>query len=240
MTNPSTSLKQKKPEIQIDAPLTVNFVDRNHPLYKQGRDLAEIRYHHRWQTDDLPDRNDLAIVITLGEEVVGNVNLAIGKPDRLLQSELFFGKEHWQEKLGVCQKNQIAEVSALATSTDEKSNFNKSILKLLVLALQILCTILEIKYLTTIQHKALIQTLHGRYKLPFIENEEAQIITKNIPQDCYWSNENLPKLYYLEPLSEEVRLIVYGFLVDLNLMGIDTSYKTSFDRHKFCPNFCDF
>lgn len=234
MINPSTSLKQKKPERQIDAPLIVNFVDRNHPLYGQGQSVSEKSYRDRWQIDRLRYRNDLAIVITLGKTVVGNVNLAIGKQNSLLQSELFFGEEHWSDNLGVCQKNQIAEVSALAISREASREFKQSILKLLVLALQSLCYTLKIQNLTTIQQKALIQTLHGRYKLPFIENEEARIITQNIPQNNYWSNENLPKLYYLNPLSEEVQLIVHNFFVYFNLMGIDTSYKIFFDRDKFC------
>jgi hypothetical protein len=199
--------------------LKVEIVPKNHPFYQQGRSLAQLMYQKIWQTENLIDENDYAIVVFKHNCVVANVNVQLKNQNRLLKSEQFFSPQHWQNYLSVAE-SEIAEISGLAILDRLPNSFSRPVLMTLVLGLKILLSTLELRAYTTIQHKFLIRLLIKSLKLPFFINEIVTTPQINVPDDNYWIREEPPRIYYLDGLNSEA-------------ISACTSFWNFFERENF-------
>jgi hypothetical protein len=175
--------------------LRVEIVSKNHPFYQQGRNLSELMYRKIWQTENLIDDNDYAIVVFARDWVIASVNVQLKRPHILLKSEKFFHPLHWQNYLSVAE-SEIAEISGLAIEDRLPSSLSRPVLMAMILGLRMLLTSLDLKVYTTIQHKFLIRVLTKSLKLPFFINSTRP--GNNVPDDNYWKREEPPRIYYLE------------------------------------------
>jgi hypothetical protein len=182
--------------------LRIEIVPKNHPFYQQGRNLSQLMYRKIWQTENLIDDNDYAIVVFARNLVIANVNVQLKRPHILLKSEKFFHPQHWQNYLSVAE-SEIAEISGLAIEDRISSSLSRPVLMTLVLGLKILLSALELRAYTTIQHKFLIRILIKSLKLPFFINEMVTNPTIEVPNDNYWNMNEPPRIYYLDGLNSE-------------------------------------
>lgn len=186
----------------LTSSMEVHLVDKNDIFYKKGRVLAEDVYRQVWNTEQLIDGNDYAIVVSRHGSVVGNINLQLRAENKLLKSEIFFGQEHWQEYYQGSPVH-VGEVSALALSDDLPSEVRRPIMMMLILGIQILSRYEGIKFLVTVQHEFLIRVLSKSLHLPFFCNEIVKTPQGKLPSDKYWERKELPRIYYLEPNSNQ-------------------------------------
>jgi hypothetical protein len=188
--------------------LKVEIVPKNHPFYQQGRKLAQLMYRKIWQTENLIDDNDYAIVVFDGNCAIANVNIQLKHPQTLLKSEQFFSPKHWQSYLSVVE-SEIAEISGLAISDALASSLSRPVLMAMIIGLKMLLDVKHLKVYTTIQHKFLIRVLTQGLKLPFFINPIRP--GSDIPNDNYWRREEPPRIYYLEGKNREVSAACNSF-----------------------------
>ncbi|WP_013323703.1 hypothetical protein [Gloeothece verrucosa] len=202
--------------------IEVHLVDTNDIFYKRGRLLAEKVYHEVWNTEHLIDGNDYAVVISLEGEVIGNMNLQVRSPQKLLKSEKFFGREHW--KYNFDEYNlPIAEISAFAISRHLSLDLSRLVMMSLIAGMQNICRLEAIKLIVTVQHESLMRILKSLH-LPFHKNQMVTIPQGNLPDDDYWNRQKAPGLYYIQPLSLEVVECCYSYLVYMTLKGVSTAF----------------
>lgn len=180
--------------------LRVEIVDKNHYLYQQGRELAQKMYQKVWQTENLIDDNDYAVIVYDRNFVIANVNVQLKHPQTLLKSEKFFANKHWQNYLEI-KDSEIAEISGLAICDRIPRSKSRLVLMALVLGMQTLLNILKLKAYTTVQHKFLIRVLIKSLKLPFFIN--SIMPGRDVPDDNYWKREEPPRIYYLDGLNSD-------------------------------------
>jgi hypothetical protein len=203
--------------------MEVHIVDKNDIFYKKGRVLAEEVYRKVWKTEHLIDGNDYAIVISQNGSVVGNINLQLRSDKRLLKSEIFFGREHWQNHFQGAPVN-VAELSGLALSDDLQSEIRRPIMMMLILGTQILSRALDIQFYATIQHDFLMRILTKSLQLPFFRNDNSSLPQGKVPDDLYWNRQESPKLYYLDTKNNEAISACASFFSYLHIAGIQTSF----------------
>jgi hypothetical protein len=201
----------------------VHLVDKNDIFYKKGRVLAEQIYRRVWNTENLIDGNDYAIVVSQNGTVVANMNLQLRTEKKLLKSELFFGREHWQENFQgspIC----VAELSALALSQDLPNDARRPLMMALILGTQILSRALDIQFYVTIQHEFLMRILTKSLQLPFFRNLNLEYPQGQLPDDLYWNRGEFPKLYYLDTKNSEAVNTCASFFSYLHVVGIQTTF----------------
>ena len=203
--------------------LEVHLVHKGDIFYAKGRKLAENVYRQIWGTENLIDGNDYGIVVSHDGKVLGNMNIQLRKPEKLLKSESFFCREHWQQYFSATNTN-IAEASALAIDRDTPTNLRRPIMMMLMTGLQTFCRLEGIKYLVTIQHDYLIRILTKSLHLPFFPNQMVKKPQAEIPQDSYWQREKLPSIYYSEPLGAGFTDACSSFFFYLSMSGIQTAF----------------
>ena len=203
--------------------IETHLVEREDIFYTKGRNLAKAVYKDVWNTENLIDGNDYGIVVACNGEVLGNANIQLKKPGKLLKSESFFGKSHWQDYFDVLD-SEIAEISALAVAQDAPAELRRPIMMMLITGIQNLCRIKGIHKIATVQHDYLARILTKSLHLPFFRNQGVKDPKSSIPNDDYWKRVKPPALYYLEPLKIEVIEACYSFLSYLNVAGMQTSF----------------
>lgn len=205
------------------ASIETHLVEREDIFYTKGRNLAKAVYKDVWNTENLVDGNDYGIVVAYNGEVLGNANIQLKKPGKLLKSETFFGESHWDAYFEA-RVSEIAEISALAVSQDAPADMRRPIMMMLITGIQNLCRIKGIKMIATVQHDYLARILTKSLHLPFFKNQAVKEPKSSVPNDDYWKRVKPPSLYYLEPLSLDVVDTCYSFLSYLNVSGIQTSF----------------
>lgn len=218
----------------VTAPLMeVHIVDINDIFYKKGRILAENVYRQVWNTENLIDGNDYAVVVSLQGEVIGNMNLQVKSSEKLLKSETFFGQEHWKDYF--CDSDaSIAELSALAISRSVSQEISQYTMMSLIAGMNNLCRLKNIKLLVTVQHQCLIRMLTKRLNLPFVKNPRVTIPQESVPDDDYWKTDKHPGLYYLNTLSSSAIESAYSILTYLTLTGIPTAFFPRVQKTDLC------
>ena len=222
--------------------LSVHIVEKEDIFFSKGHNLAQAVYQEVWNTENLVDGHDYGIVVTYNGKVLGNANLQIKKPGKLLKSEVFFGKSHWKEYFEVSEL-EIAEISALAVSKNAPAQMRRLILMMLIVGIQNLCRIINVRQIATMQHDYLIRILTKALHLPFYRNETIeQPQATNLLHDDYWKKIEPPALYYLDPLGNEVTAACYSFLNYIHLSGMQTSFSPRLNNiHKLSyATFCKF
>lgn len=207
----------------LEKTIQVHLVEKGDIFYTKGRNLAKEVYRQVWHTENLIDGNDYGVIISHNGVIVGNMNLQLRQSNKPLKSEIFFGKEHWQQYQKNYQYN-LAEVSALAIAQDVPSELRKPIMMMLIVGIQNFCRLANINFLVTVQHKSLIRILTKSLDLPFYINEFIDTPLETIPNDLYWNREESPRIFYLEPLSFPVIDACYSFFTFLNILGFQTSF----------------
>ena len=213
------------PQLQLNTQTSIetHIVERGDIYYTKGRNLAKAVYKEVWNTKNLVDGNDYAIVVACNGEVLGNVNIQLKHPGKLLKSEIFFGESHWESYFDV-SSSEIAEISALAISQEAPTNLRRPIMMMLITGIQNLCRIKQISKVATVQHDYLIRILTKSLKLPFFKNCKVDMPTESIPNDDYWKRTKAPALYYLETMQSSIMETCYSFLSYLNFSGIQTTF----------------
>jgi hypothetical protein len=203
--------------------LQIYFVEKDHFIYKKGYDLVKQNHHEPRNTSNLQDNNDYGVVIFWQNNLVGNINIQLKQPNKLLESELFFGEQHWQPYF---QANdfQITEISALTLSKQMPMCLRQGTIIALSLGVITLLNMLGIYLATTIQYKWLDRTLKKTLQLPFFENKIIQNPQANIPNDYYWQAQESPKIYYLNLTDPETIKTYSSFFCYLNYLGISTNF----------------
>jgi hypothetical protein len=203
--------------------MEVHLVDKNDIFYKKGRVLAEEVYRKVWNTENLIDGNDYAIVVSRNGIAIGNMNLQLRSEKKLLKSELFYGAEHWQDFFAG-KPTRVAELSALALSQNLPNEVRRPIMMMLILGTQILSRALDIQFYVTIQHEFLMRILTKSLQLPFFRNEQLQMPQGKIPNDQYWNRGEFPKLYYLDTKDSNAINTCASFFSYLHVAGIQTAF----------------
>jgi hypothetical protein len=203
--------------------MEVHLVDKNDIFYKKGRVLAEDVYRQVWNTEQLIDGNDYAVVVCCNGSVVGNMNLQLRTEKKLLKSETFFGQEHWQEYYQNSSL-RVSEASALALSEDLPREVRRPVMMMLIFGIQLLCRYERINVLVTVQHEFLMRILSKSLHLPFFCNESVKTTQGKVPMDNYWQRQDLPKIYYLEPNSNQTVDTCSSFFCYLHMSGLQTSF----------------
>jgi hypothetical protein len=213
-----------EPQSKSQTSIETHIVEREDIFYSKGRNLAKTVYREVWNTEHLVDGNDYGIVVACNGQVLGNANIQQKKPGKLLKSEAFFGKSHWENYFSVSEF-EIAEISALAVSQDTPTEMRRPIMMMLITGIQNLCRIKGIKMIATVQHDYLIRILTKSLNLPFFQNRFIkQPQSSDLPNDDYWRRVKPPALYYLDPLGNEGIQACYSFLNYLHLSGMQTSF----------------
>ena len=212
-----------KPQLNAQTSIETHIVERGDIYYTKGRNLAKAVYNKVWNTENLVDGNDYAVVVACDGKVLGNINLQLKHNERPLKSEIFFDESHWESYFEITD-SQIAEVSALAISDEAPANLRRPIMMMLIAGIQNLCRIKGITKVATVQHDYLIRILTKSLQLPFLKNEVLTIPTATVPDDDYWKRGKSPALYYLDIISFEVMNVCYSFLNYLNFSGIQTTF----------------
>lgn len=176
---------------------------------------------------NIPDQNDYGIVIFWKNDLVGNINIQLKQPNRLLTSESFFGEQHWQPYF---QANnfQITEISAYTLSKKMPMLLRQGTIIALSLSVITLLNILGVNFITTIQHQWFYQVLNKALKLPFFENEIIQKNQNNIAEHYYWQNKESAKIYYLNLADSETIKTYSSFFCYLNYLGVKTNFVPAF------------
>ena len=211
------------PHVNLQPLMEIHLVEREDVFYKAGRNLAKEVYREVWNTQNLVDGNDYAVIVACKGKVVGNVNIQLKKPKSLLKSEIFFGEKHWEDYFQV-EDSEIAEVSSLAIAQDAPTELRRAIMMVLMTGFHNICRIKGIKHLSTVQHNYLLRILNKSLKMPFYKNQIVTQPTGNLPNDDYWNRGTYPSIYYVDVLSTEMMNVCYNFLSYLNLSGIQTSF----------------
>ena len=213
------------------ASIETHLVEREDIFYTKGRNLAKAVYKDVWNTDNLVDGNDYGIVVACNGEVLGNANIQLKKPGKLLKSETFFGESHWDAYFD--SDLEIAEISALVVSQDAPADMRRPIMMMLIVGIQNICRIKNIKMIATVQHDYLIRILTKSLQLPFFRNQMIQEpqATK-LPNDDYWKRVKPPALYYLDPLGNEGTQACYSFLNYLSMTGTQTTFYPRLKRNQ--------
>lgn len=221
----------------LPASMEVHLVDKGDIFYRKGRVLAEQVYRQVWNTENLIDGNDYAVVVCQQGKVLGNMNLQLRSRHPVLKSEIFFGREHWQNCMAA-STSAVAEVSGLAISREIPNELSRPIMMMLIFGVQNLCRLEEIKCLTTVQHEFLIRILSKSLHLPFFRNHQISSPQGEVPDDDYWRAKKAPGIYYLDPLSAPVIESCYSFLSYLTLAGIQTTFLPRIQKAQLgYPNF---
>ena len=207
----------------VSPSLEVHLVHKGDIFYTKGRKLAENVYRQIWGTEGLVDGNDYGIVVSQNGTVLGNLNIQLRKPEKLLKSEGFFCKEHWSDYFSAANAD-IAEASALAVAQDAPTHLRRPIIMMLMTGLKTFCRLEGIKYLVTIQHKYLFRIFTKSLHLPFFPNQIVKQPQPEVPQDHYWQREKPPSIYYAKPLSEGFTDSCSSFLFYLSMLGIQTAF----------------
>lgn len=223
MPSEPPKLEPSPMEIYSNLSMEVHIVDKQDLFYKKGRVLAEHAYRRTWNTENLIDGNDYAVVVSKGGKTIGNMNLQLRSEEKFLKSEKFFGKEHWQNYFHPYPTG-VAEISALAISHELPSQISRPVMMLLILGISSLCRLKEISLLTTVQHEFLIRVLKQNLQMPFIRNEKVKTPNGELPNDNYWNHKNPPKLYYLDTDSQQAVASCASFFWYLNSVGIHTTF----------------
>ena len=211
-------------QLGVRAALETHIVEREDIFYTKGRNLAKAVYREVWNTDNLVDGNDYGIIVAYNGKVLGNANIQLKKPGKLLKSEMFFGESHWEDYFEASDF-EIAEISALAVSQEAPAEMRRPIMMMLIVGIQNLCRMTGVKQIATVQHDYLIRILTKALNLPFYRNEKIeQPQTTNLPNDDYWKRVKPPALYYLDPLGNEGTAACYSFLNYINMSGTQTSF----------------
>lgn len=214
----------KEPQLNIQSSIETHIVEREDIFYSRGRNLAKAVYKEVWNTENLVDGNDYGIVVACNGKVLGNANIQIKKPGKLLKSEAFFGESHWKDYVDASDY-EIAEISALAVSQDAPAEIRRPIMMMLIVGIQNLCRMMGVKQIATVQHDYLIRILTKSLNLPFYRNQKIeQPQTSDLPDDDYWKRVKPPALYYLDPLGHEGTSACYSFLNYLNMSGTHTAF----------------
>ena len=167
----------------VSPSLEVHLVHKGDIFYTKGRKLAENVYRQIWGTEGLVDGNDYGIVVSQNGTVLGNLNIQLRKPEKLLKSESFFCKKHWRHYF-YTSNTDIAEASALAIAKDAPAHLRRPIIMMLISGLQTLCRLEGVRYLVTIQHDYLLRILTKSLHLPFFKNQIVKQPQAEIPQDA--------------------------------------------------------
>lgn len=210
-------------ESHLASPMEVHIVDKQDIFYKKGRVLAEQAYRRTWNTENLIDGNDFAVVVSQKGKVIGNINIQLRYKENFLKSEKFFGKEHWNHYFNP-SSDSVAEISALAIAEDIPSDLSRPIMMMLILGILSLCRLKGISLLITVQHEFLIRILKQGLHLPFIRNEQIKRPQGEVPNDDYWNQKTSPRLYYIEPNSYPVVETSFSYFCYLNTAGISTVF----------------
>lgn len=211
------------PHVNLQPLMETHLVEREDVFYKAGRNLAKDVYKEVWNTQNLVDGNDYAVIISCQGQVLGNINIQLKKPSSLLKSEHFFGEKHW-ETYFQAESSEIAEISALAIAQDAPTDLRRPVMMMLITGVQNICRIKGIKYLATVQHNYLLRILSKSLHLPFYKNQVVKEPVGNLPNDNYWNRGKYPAIYYLDILSFDMVNVCYSFLSYLNLSGIQTAF----------------
>jgi hypothetical protein len=207
-------------------PLNIEIVSKGQELYDEGRKLANYMYSKIWNTKCLIDDNDFGIVVTLSNQIVGNVNLQIKNDESCkLHSELFFSERHWQQYLNIADV-KIAEISGLCVLDTIPQFMSRPVIMGLVYGLHLLHNSLQIRYLTTIQHEYLIRILQKSLNLPFFRNEIITCPQGQVPDDNYWKRDKLPGIYYIDGYSTECIKACASLFCYLNIAGYHTQISS--------------
>ena len=209
--------------------LKIFIVDKYDNLYKEGRDLAQQMYNKVWNTSNLIDANDYAVVIYCGNMIVGNVNIELGREGNLLKSEVFFEKQHWKNYLSA-SRTDLIEISGLCINDEIPNKLSRPVMMLLILGLQSLHNSLGIRYMTTVQHKYLIRILKKSLNLPFFRNEVLNVPLGSIPDDNYWKQDKMPSLYYVDGHSNEAIKACNSMFCYLNFLGFKISFESKINK----------
>ena len=222
--NLSSTSVSNDPQLNIQTSLETHLVEREDIFYTKGRNLAKTVYKEVWNTENLVDGNDYGIVVACNGKVLGNANIQLKKPGKLLKSEKFFGESHWEDYFEVSDF-EIAEISALAVSQDAPAEMRRPIMMMLIVGIQNICRMTGVKQIATVQHDYLIRILTKSLKLPFFRNQTIeQPQSADLPDDDYWRRVKPPALYYLDPLGNEGVQACYSFLNYLHMSGTQTSF----------------
>lgn len=212
------------PQVVSQTSIETHLVEREDIFYTKGRNLAKAVYKDVWNTEHLVDGNDYGIVVACNGEVLGNANIQLKKPGKLLKSETFFGKSHWDAYFEA-KNSEIAEISALVVSPDAPADMRRPIMMMLIVGIQNICRIQGITMIATVQHDYLIRILTKSLHLPFFKNQLIQEPQASaLPNDNYWKRVKPPALYYLDPLGNEGTQACYSFLTYLSMTGTQTSF----------------
>ena len=219
------------PRVNLQPLMEIHLVEREDVFYKAGRHLAKEVYREVWNTQNLVDGNDYAVIVACKGKIVGNINIQLKKPKSLLKSEIFFGEKHWEDYFQV-EDSEIAEISALAIAKDAPTELRRPVMMMLITGVQNICRIRGIKFLATVQHSYLLRILNKSLKLPFYKNTTVTQPVGDIPNDDYWKREKYPAIYYLDILSFEMVNVCYSFLSYLNLSGLQTQFLPRINQSK--------
>jgi hypothetical protein len=204
--------------------LEIFIVSKEDPIYQEGRQIAKLMYRKVWGTENLVDSNEYAAVVFWQDSAIANVNIQLKRENNYLQSELFFEQEHWQPYFSL-DKHGLAEVSGLAISEQIPSSLSRPVIMTLILGLRIMHYTLNIRLYTTVQHEFLIKILNKGLNLTFKVNELIKYPSQSIPQDRYWQQKKVPRIYYLDPYSDQCIKACDSYFYYLNYLG----HKISFD-----------
>jgi hypothetical protein len=210
-------------EVHATSPMDIHIVDKQDIFYRKGRNLAEQAYRRTWNTEQLIDGNDYAVVVSHNGDVIGNMNLQLRSESKPLKSEIFFGWKHWHGYFNPSSSN-VAELSALAIAHDLPSELSRPVMMMLILGIQSLCRLKNINLLVTVQHEFLIRVLKQSLCLPFLRNENIRTPHGTLPDDDYWNQKQPPRLYYLEPNHHQTIETCSSFLCYLNVAGVNTRF----------------
>lgn len=211
----------------FSSPIEVHLVDKNDVFYQKGRILAENVYRQVWNTENLVDGNDYAVVVVSEDRVIGNFNIEIRRPNKHLKSEVFFKSDHWDSYFSGSY-DRVAELSGLSVSQALPIEARQFILMILFFGTYTICQILGIDFWVTVQRKALNRILTKRLRLGFFPNEFVMKPQKEVPNDNYWNSSELPKIYYLDLKDSENINAFSLFSPYLSLMGVRWKFLSRF------------
>lgn len=201
--------------------IQIHIVQPGSTLFWQGRAFAKAAYHDIWGTRKMSDDYDAGIVIVANGGVVANLNIHLRDNHRLLPSERFFRPQHWQRYFDGSPA-RVAEMCSLAVDKHCSGALRSIAFAGLIIGSHIIANAHGIDLYTTVQRDFLIKRLQKAYQYKFISNEIVVEPGAHVPDDRYWQQDPLPRLYYVFPHEIETVTASFRLICDLicNDVGI--------------------
>ncbi|KAF0191210.1 MAG: hypothetical protein FD165_1980 [Gammaproteobacteria bacterium] len=196
----------------------IHIVEPGTPLFQQGRALAKSAYYDIWGTKKMSDDYDAGIVIVADGEVVANLNIRLRDNHRLLPSERFFRPKHWQDYFDG-NPLKVAEMCSLAVDKHCNGPVRAVAFAGLIIGSHIIANAHGLDLYTTVQRDFLIKRLQKAYQYKFIANEVIKEPCADVPDDRYWSQNPLPRLYYVYP--QDMQTVMASFRLICSLICND-------------------